>query len=45
VQAGVLALVPLDAALAAGFAGPAYGLGLLALGLLAAPLARAFPVT
>jgi 4-hydroxybenzoate polyprenyltransferase len=45
VHAGVLALVPLDAALAAGFAGLGYGLGLLALGLLAAPLARAFPVT
>jgi 4-hydroxybenzoate polyprenyltransferase len=45
VHAGVLALVALDAALAAGFAGPGYGLGVLALGLLAAPLARAFPVT
>jgi 4-hydroxybenzoate polyprenyltransferase len=45
VRAGVLSIVALDAAIAAGFAGPLYGLAVLALGLLAAPLARAFAVT
>jgi len=45
VQAGVVALIPLNAALAAGFAGWAYGLVVLALLLLSMGLSRLFEVT
>ncbi|MBI3912418.1 MAG: UbiA-like protein EboC [Armatimonadetes bacterium] len=45
VQAGVLSLIVLDAAIAAGYAGPLYGLIVLALLIPAAPLARWFAVT
>ncbi len=45
VKAGVLSLIILDAAIAAGHAGFFYGLVLLSLSLLAGPLARLFAVT
>lgn len=45
VTAGVLSLIVLDAALAATFAGPWYGLAVLSLMPLASRLARAFSVT
>ena len=45
VKAGVLSLIILDAAIAAGHAGFFYGLALLSLSLLAGPLARVFAVT
>ena len=45
VQAGVVALIPLNAALAAGFAGWIYGLVVLALLLLSMGLSRLFEVT
>ena len=45
VKRGVLSLVLLDAALAAAFAGPVYAAGVLATGLVAGWLARAFAVT
>jgi len=45
VKAGVLSLIAVDATLAATFAGPIYGGGVLALALLSAPLARRFAVT
>jgi 4-hydroxybenzoate polyprenyltransferase len=45
VKAGVLSLVALDATLAATYAGPLYGLALLALGVAASRLARLFAVT
>ena len=45
VQAGVVGLIPLDAALAAGFAGWVYGLVVLALLLLSMGLSRLFDVT
>jgi 4-hydroxybenzoate polyprenyltransferase len=45
VKRGVLSLVLLDAALAAAFAGPIYAAGVLATGLVAGWLARAFAVT
>jgi len=45
VQAGVVALIPLNAALAAGFAGWLYGLAVLALLLLSMGLSRLFDVT
>lgn len=45
VKAGVMALIPLNAALAAGFAGWLYGLGVLLLLPLSMGLARLFAVT
>ena len=45
VQAGVTGLIPLNAALAAGFGGGLYGLGVLALWPLSLGLARVFDVT
>lgn len=45
VQAGVLALIPLDAALAAGFAGWMYGLGVLLLLPVSWEFSRLFSVT
>ncbi len=45
VKAGVLSLVLLDAALSAAYAGPLYAAGVLATALVAASLARMFPVT
>jgi hypothetical protein len=45
VKAGVLSLVLLDAALSAAYAGPLYAAGVLATALVAASLARVFPVT
>lgn len=45
VRAGVLSLILLDAALAAAFAGPLYGLAVLALWPLSLGLARLFAVT
>jgi len=45
VQAGVTGLIPLNAALAAGFGGGVYGLGVLALWPLSLGLARVFDVT
>lgn len=45
VRSGVLSLVVLDSSVAAGFGGLSYGLAVLALLLLASPLARLFPVT
>lgn len=45
VRAGVLSLVVMDAALAACFAGPLYGLGVLALWPVSIGLARLFAVT
>lgn len=45
VQAGVVALIPLNAALAAGFAGWLYGLGVLLLLPVSMGLARLFAVT
>lgn len=45
VQAGVVALIPLNAALAAGFAGGLYGLVVLALLLLSMGLSHLFDVT
>ena len=45
VRSGVLSLVVLDSSVAAGFGGYGYGLAVLALLLLASPLARLFPVT
>lgn len=45
VKSGVLSLIVLDAAIAAGFAGPVYGLAILALLGVAALLARPFAVT
>jgi 4-hydroxybenzoate polyprenyltransferase len=45
VKAGVLSLIVLDAAIAAGYAGPLYGLLVLALLFVAARLARLFAVT
>lgn len=45
VQAGVVALIPLDAALAAGFAGWVYGVVVLSLLLLSSGLSRLFDVT
>ncbi|WP_135466087.1 UbiA-like protein EboC [Crenalkalicoccus roseus] len=45
VKAGVLSLIVLDAALAAGFAGPLYGIAVLALLPVSLVLARAFAVT
>ena len=45
VKSGVLSIIVLDAAIAAGFAGPWYGAGVLALLGLAAFLAHPFAVT
>jgi 4-hydroxybenzoate polyprenyltransferase len=45
VKTGVLSLIVLDAAFAAGYAGPLYGAAVLALMLAAAALARVFAVT
>nr|CAA9290688.1 Aromatic prenyltransferase 1, UbiA family [uncultured Armatimonadetes bacterium] len=45
VKAGVLSLIVLDAALAAGYAGPLYGIVVLSLLLVAGALARRFMVT
>jgi hypothetical protein len=45
VRSGVLSLIVLDAAIAAGFAGPGYGFAVLALLAFAALLARTFAVT
>lgn len=45
VKAGILSLILLDAAVAAGHAGFFYGLALFSLSLLAGPLARRFAVT
>jgi 4-hydroxybenzoate polyprenyltransferase len=45
VKSGILSLIILDAALAAGHAGLLYGVALLSLSLLAGPLARLFAVT
>ena len=45
VVAGILSLIMLDAALAAGYAGFLYGLATLALSLVAARVARLFAVT
>jgi 4-hydroxybenzoate polyprenyltransferase len=45
VRSGVLSLIVLDAAIAAGFAGPGYGIAVVALLAVAAWLARSFAVT
>ncbi len=45
VHAGVVSLIVLDSALAAGFAGVVYGAAILSLIVVAAELARLFPVT
>jgi 4-hydroxybenzoate polyprenyltransferase len=45
VKSGVLSLIVLDAALAAGYAGPLYGVAVLALLIIAAALAHIFAVT
>jgi 4-hydroxybenzoate polyprenyltransferase len=45
IKAGVLSLIILDAAIAAGYAGPLYGIVVLALLLVAAGIARLFAVT
>jgi 4-hydroxybenzoate polyprenyltransferase len=45
VKSGVLSLIVLDAALAAGYAGPLYGVAVLALLIIAAALAHVFAVT